>query len=130
MAKGDKLHIRPHHGICIAHYIGYGYDERFVENMNEVTCRLSSEPEQEVILHISADVLCRCCPNDERGRCSAQEQVEGYDNKCLRLCGLSEGEIIRWCDFCHEVKTKLLDTGKWRQVCEECGWLSICGRQH
>jgi len=124
------LYIRPHHGLCIAHYIGYGYDNKFVRNMNLVTAQLTNDPKQEICLRITADVLCSCCPNNRSGVCETQKKVEQYDAKCLELCGLTDHQLIRWQDFQKIISNRLLQTGAWQQVCKECCWLTVCGEQY
>ena len=42
------LRLRPHHGMCIANFVGRGYDEVFTVNMNQTAEALKAEPQQEI----------------------------------------------------------------------------------
>ena len=52
------LRLRPHHGMCIANFVGRGYDEVFTVNMNQTAEALKAEPQQEIWLKAGEDVLC------------------------------------------------------------------------
>jgi len=120
------IRLRPHHGLCIRHFTGRGYDQRFTENMTAVVGALKGDPAQEIVIVEDADVLCGCCPNLVGGRCVTQEKVSGYDATCLRLCGLRFGQRVRWDAFQDAISTKVLGEHELAEVCKECEWLSVC----
>ena len=52
-------HLRPHHLLCIQHYVGRGYDEAFTLHMNQVTESLKQHPDQQIQIHEGCDELCK-----------------------------------------------------------------------
>ena len=55
--------LRPHHLLCTQGYSGHGYDDAFVEHMNDVVHQLREVPGTRIHLTFSTDTLCSCCPN-------------------------------------------------------------------
>ena len=122
------MYLRPHHGLCIQHYMGKGYDSRFVQNMNQVVRQLRAFPQQLIELTVEMDVLCGHCPHNKQGRCDTQEKVTAYDNNCLRFTGLLEGQQLTWETFRETVEKQILGRKKLNQVCVDCSWLPLCER--
>jgi len=125
-SKVTKLRIRPHHGLCINHYIGNGYSEEFVDNMNKITEMLKQNPKQKIILQSSMDALCNFCPNNQNGVCATQDKVDCFDKACLLECGFHNGQEIEWEKFKDKISRKLLETSKWKDICKECSWFMLC----
>ncbi len=120
-----KIILRPHHGLCIAHFVGKGYDDAFVENMTDVIRRLN-EPDAAVRLTSSPDVICARCPNNQGGACRSGQKVALYDAKALALCGLAEGQTLPWAAYARAVWENILSQGRLITVCDGCCWLDIC----
>ena len=79
---------RPHHLLCTQGYSGHGYDDAFVEHMNDVVHQLREVPGTRIHLTFSTDTLCSCCPNKlGEDLCDTQEKVKRYDRdrKSTRL---------------------------------------------
>lgn len=119
------MKIRPHHGLCIAHFKGLGYSQEFVENMQKVTAALRSEDNQ-VTLVCHTDDICCCCPHNSNGECESGQKVLSYDIACLEYCGLKDNQTIRWSEFSDKVMQNIILPGRLREVCRECQWLDIC----
>lgn len=49
--------LRPHHGMCFQFYEGKGYSEDFTDHMGRIIKECEANPEQKLILKISADVV-------------------------------------------------------------------------
>lgn len=118
--------LRPHHGLCIRHFVGHGYSNEFTTNMRQVIELLNGNPQQEILLQCSADVLCNACPHNQNGICSSIEKVDLYDIKCLSLCNLKKGQTISWQSFTQLIEKYLIANNQWELVCTGCNWLTLC----
>jgi hypothetical protein len=120
------IYLRPHHGLCIQHFIGKGYSQEFIDNMKNTIEFLESKENVEITLTCGVDIICGCCPNNNEGVCLSSKKTSCYDNRCLRICDLNEGNILLWRNFKRIVQDSILKVDKLKEVCTECTWLSIC----
>ncbi|MEM4702236.1 MAG: DUF1284 domain-containing protein [Archaeoglobaceae archaeon] len=114
--------LRGHHLICLHFFKGYGYDEKFVENVQRI---LKEIKEVEVVDGI--DEICMACPHNE-GFCNFSEnsemEVKELDSLALKLMNLKPGMILEWEDLKVKVP-KIMD--EWRNLaCRECDWRGVC----
>lgn len=124
----SEYKIRFHHGLCIGFFEGKGYSREFTENMTAVREMLDLEnPEIEITLN--SDIICRKCPNLKDGICRSNGKVSRYDRKVMELCGISDGERIKWNDFQKKVSDRIISVGKLGEVCSDCQWLYICEKK-
>ena len=72
------------------------------------------------------DEICRCCPNNQSGTCTTQEQVLRYDEGVLRLCGLKPGQVLHYQDFDRKVTQEILQPGRREEICPDCQWSGLC----
>ena len=124
----DGIAVRPHHGLCGEFFQGKGYSGEFVGNMSAVLDMLGRE-DPLITLTVGADRICCRCPNNMEGHCETEEKVTRYDNAVLNLCGLSDGDILRWGEFRSLVREKIISPGLLSQVCGDCMWFYICGKK-
>lgn len=117
--------LRPHHALCIAHFVGKGYSEAFVKNMHSVIQALN-EPEATVRLTCSEDSICMGCPNNGSGSCLSEPKPVVYDERVLHLCNLAAGQTLYWKTFQTIVLRNILEPGKLAEVCDDCRWLNLC----
>ena len=118
--------VRPHHGLCGIFFMGKGYSGEFVENMSAVL-DLLCESDPPIKLTVGADNICCRCPNNVEGICETADKVTRYDNAVLKLCGLSDGDVLRWGEFRAKVREKIISPGLLSEVCGDCMWFYICG---
>lgn len=121
------LNIRPHHGLCMQNFVGNGYSEKFVENMQQVLHRLKETPTQEICLIGAEDVLCSCCPHHQNG-CVSGQKVSFLDREVLQTCGLNEKQRLPWNEFRSLVEEKILFTSEFDRICCSCEWFGLCKR--
>ena len=129
VAKGSVMsysELRPHHGLCFQFYEGKGYSPDFTNHMGKVIKDCNHSPQQVIRLMITADTVCENCPNNDDGICTSHEKVTRYDEEVLRVCGISEGELMPYADFIALVKKKIIDTGLRGHICGDCSWDDIC----
>lgn len=125
MIKMDNtFNIRPHHGMCMAYFVGYGYSDGFSANMEKLLNSLL--PNTEIRLTVSTDVVCVACPNNKDGLCDKPKLVESYDKEVLRLCGFIDGQIISFGEFTESVYENILAKNLRHTICGSCQWSEIC----
>lgn len=119
------LHLRPHHGICIANFVGRGYDRAFTINMKQTVMALNAWPHQEVLLESAGDVLCSKCPNYQE-ECLTAEKVYRFDQAVLKACRLYDGSVLTWQEFRDRVEKSVIKAGKFERICHSCKWFEFC----
>ena len=73
------IRLRPHHALCLRHFVGKGYSEEFVRNMTELYNRLNSGQRQMVQIILHRDSVCIACPHDVDFSCETEEKVRALD---------------------------------------------------
>lgn len=126
MEHTAPIPLRPHHGMCLAFFVGEGYSEGFAAHMGRVKQRLTDET--PVRLTVGTDAICAACPNNSGGVCDKPALVAEYDNRVLRLCGLTDGQALPYGTFRDLVHAHILTAGKRRTICGGCQWDALCGK--
>lgn len=125
--KGQAYPIRPHHGMCLAYFIGNGYSSGFTAHMQEMLDIFMRDA--RVRLVVKTDEICGACPNSQGGSCLTPEKVEKYDRAVLEACGLLEGQEMGFLEFAAEVQKKVISAGMRSEICGDCQWNEICRSQ-
>lgn len=123
MKRRQTVSLRPHHGLCLRFFEGYGYSDDFNKNMAAVLNHL--EADSPVRIAEGHDSICKNCPNRDTGCPNAAI----YDKRVLALCGLRTGEQLSWSEFQRKICTGVLDPGRLAEVCGNCRWYDICGKK-
>ena len=127
-AKG-AVHLRPHHALCLAFFVGKGYGSEFVAGMAEIERRLAAEPDTPILLVDGTDRICSKCPHNRGGACESAEKTARYDAACLAALGLSAGCAVSWKELSRRVRENILSKpGARERVCPGCRWSSLCRR--
>ncbi|ARP51197.1 MULTISPECIES: DUF1284 domain-containing protein [Caproicibacterium] len=121
--QNEPLPLRPHHGLCLLHYIGRGYSDAFTQNMSKKAVHLREEPDTEIVLCTQTDSLCDSCPNRCGTHCSS-EKPKRYDEAVLRLCGLQAAQTLPWRELRRRCR-QLAQSGM-ESVCGDCQWFTLC----
>ena len=130
MNESPALRLRPHHLLCIPHFTGHGYNAAFTANMTAVTAQLSAHPETPVSLTTGCDDLCAACPHNTDGVCASQEKVTALDSAVLAACPLPAEHTAEWKSLAEAVRTNILQTEMFRQICSCCEWFDLCRAIH
>ena len=69
--------IRPHHGMCLAFFIGNGYSTGFTAHMQEMLELFTKGAEVQLVM--KTDEICSACPNNCEGVCEAAEKVKNKE---------------------------------------------------
>lgn len=125
--SGEPLPLRPHHGMCMAYFVGEGYSGSFSAHMAQLLSAL--RPGSPVRLTLGTDAVCAACPNNAGGVCSKPDLVAGYDRAVLVRCGLTEGQVLPFGELTARVQARILAPGLRREICPGCQWAAICDRQ-
>ena len=113
--------------MCMAYFVGHGYNGAFAAHMAALLEEL--DPASPVRLVTAADAVCGPCPNNRGGLCSKPELVAIYDRAVLTLCGLREDSLIPFGPFTQLVQERILSPGLRPAICGGCQWNSICSVQ-
>lgn len=122
--SSSPLPLRPHHGMCMAYFIGLGYSDGFSAHMAQLLQELTAE--SPVRLTVGADAVCGPCPNNHGGVCDKPDRVAAYDRAVLDLCALEDGQILPFGAFTARVQEKILTHGLRPGICGNCQWNEIC----
>lgn len=122
----QPLRLRPHHLLCIAHFVGEGYSDAFSENMDRLTKQLAAKPARQIQLCSAADAVCSCCPNRIGESCSSADKVSRYDSACLCALSLREGDCLPWGTLAEQVEKLIIRPNQREKICGDCQWNSLC----
>ena len=120
----EPVPLRPHHGMCLAYFVGEGYSGGFAVHMGQGLAALA--PDTPVKLVVNTDEICTACPNNTGGTCEKPDLVADYDRQVLSRCGLTEGEVLPFGCFTALVEEKILSSGHRREICGGCQWNGLC----
>ena len=133
--ESKRIPVRPHHGMCLAYFIGKGYSEGFSAHMEQMLHIL--EQDVPIRLVVKLDEICSACPNHQIVQdsenpekqteiCEAEEKVFRYDHGVLDACGLSDGQELSFLEFTQKVQEKVIAAGLREKICGDCQWRDIC----
>ena len=118
------VRLRAHHLICLHFYRGEGYDRDFIENLETV---LKDASVNGVLLVEGCDDVCRACPSQKEGVCTAEP---GGEEKIQRLDRLAKDllkpvdQALNWSEIKRQIPNILKD---WKTgACESCEWKVVC----
>lgn len=77
--------LRPHHGMCLAYFVGKGYSDGFTIHMEEMLEKFLAGA--SVQLTLQEDEICSACPNNLVQGCEAGRKVQRFDRSVLAYCG-------------------------------------------
>lgn len=115
------LELRPHHINCLYFYKGYGYDEEFVKNMNEIASYFNNNNDEKIKLVDRCDDVCRACPNKKEGRCETFEKVKQLDKNTLKEYNLKIGQLYSISDIKKNIYENF-SKDKFLRICKDCSW--------
>lgn len=123
-AGEEALPLRPHHLLCTQGYSGKGYDEAFVQHMNQVVAYLRNDPEARIRLTFSTDAICSACPRRlGEDLCRDQKKVKAFDSRLTEAFGLQE-RVYRYRELVQSIDANMTET-MLCHICEGCGWYPV-----
>ena len=124
------IRLRPHHALCLRHYVGKGYNDDFVANMSEIHARLQSGEREMVQIIMHRDSLCSPCPHQVNATCDRECWVQQIDRAVAKACGLRSGLWLPWKDLCAMLDQHIFNQEKWQELCAGCPWYDVCREVH
>ncbi|MDE6540220.1 MAG: DUF1284 domain-containing protein [Ruminococcus sp.] len=116
----SKYKLRPHHALCINFFEGKGYSNEFTENMTRVIENFHENPIIEITT--GDDVICSKCPCTD-----CHDKALSYDMKVIDICGIAGS--ISWENLQKNIREKIINAGKLKEICSDCQWFSICEKK-
>jgi hypothetical protein len=119
-----KITFRPHHFLCTLGFQGRGYDDKFVDNYQNIKDGLTDDTLIHIVGH--TDSICAPCPHKRDLLCATQTKIEALDTRHAEALNLISGETLSWGDAKNRMKK--LDIEKFHEICTGCGWkaLGVC----
>lgn len=115
------MRLRPHHLLCTQGYIGKGYNDSFVKNMDAITLQFRNEESTSFELVFSTDSLCEHCPNKfGRNLCKDNDKVNEIDQKVITYFNLKEQTYV-YQDLIREINEKMT-AEMMNDICGKCEW--------
>ncbi len=114
------INLRYHHLLCLYYFKGFGYDEKFINNMGKIKAKYQNE---EINLVTSFDDLCKSCPNKVDGLCRWEDKVIRYDNNMKNI--IEKGNNILYSDIEDKIKEIINDKNR-LHICDDCKWNEYC----
>lgn len=121
-----KLILRGHHLLCLKGFQGFGYDEKFVENMTEVNDLRKSE-NTKIKLTSSPDDICKACPNLKNSICenaSQNSRIVSMDNEVLKK--LDSGREYDALELFEKIDSIFNSKESVSEICFNCMWHEKC----
>ncbi|MGL4670431.1 MAG: DUF1284 domain-containing protein [Methanobacteriaceae archaeon] len=142
MDYNKEIRIRPHHLLCIQGYQGYGYDNKFNQNLKEISSIIlknKNKSTPKLIISNYNDDICHHCPNlTSKNYCKNienNEDIKLIDNNVMKKLEISETlqpnnsltkntytpkEIFNLINKKISKKTDLVG------ICDNCSWTDKC----
>jgi len=122
----EKLHLRPHHGLCVILFDESGHSAPYISIMRKIIEILRRNPKTEVVLRRELDVICGNCSHNTDSVCGKADEVVLSDDRILSYCGLEFGNEICWDDFRQTLIDKIISKDSLPAACEGCDYLNRC----
>lgn len=121
-----KLTLRGHHLLCLKGFQGYGYDEKFTQNMTKINL-LRKQEKTTILLTDSPDDICASCPNLKNNICENIQQnanIVNMDHEVLKNIDSSkEYDSIELFSEIDEIFNTQESVSK---ICFKCMWHEKC----
>ena len=96
-----------------------------MREMKEIT-EILDECNPGVTVVEKCDIICRACPNNAGGTCLFEQKVNGFDRRCLEICGFKAEDKFSWSELKKCVYEKIIATHRLGKVCGDCEWFQLC----
>ncbi|MGA9139406.1 MAG: DUF1284 domain-containing protein [Methanocella sp.] len=121
--------LRAHHLLCLLGFQGIGYTADFIRNFQKVKRLVEQNPDLEIEVVDSCDVVCIQCPNAQGSHCfkgglSENRSVRDMDRRVMAKLDIRPGDRFKARDLFALIKEKI-GPSDIRDLCRGCEWLSL-----
>ena len=138
--KKKVIYLRGHHLLCLQGYQGYGYDDNFKKNMENIISILKNEDSNvKVVLTESPDDLCKFCPNlidricigelnnaEKSMHSITNGKIVSMDSKVLKKAKINKRKEYLFSEAVILVNNSFKYLRDAKEVCGECEWIDKC----
>ena len=120
------LILRAHHLLCLQGFQGYGYDEKFVENMIKVNEKRKIKDTKIKVVN-TPDDLCKACPNLKNGICEStieNNKIISMDDEVLKK--LPKKDYFKSEDLFEIINKRFKSRDDVKDICLGCKWHDLC----
>lgn len=124
------MKIRGHHLLCLLHFEGKGYSEKFLQNMGRIKEKL--EGGYKFFLVIGKDDICNKCPYSKGKRCLRESkigEIEEKDKRIIGFLGLKEGKDYFYSDI-NRIIFEKIKRKDFENFCKDCSWFHLCSSRN
>jgi hypothetical protein len=128
--SGKKgIPLRAHHLLCLLGFQGIGYTADFIRNFHKVKRMVEQNPDLEIEVVDSCDVVCIQCPNSHdldcyKGGLSDNRTVKEMDRRLIEKLEIKAGDHFKARELFALVREKIKPEDL-RDICRGCEWLSL-----
>lgn len=116
------IYLRPHHINCIYFFIGKGYDESFIHNMNKVIYILNKNRNEKNIKFVcNCDFICKKCPNKKHRNCIDKQHVLNLDRRTIIEYELDLNKLYSFDEIINKYYLNY-SAEKFTNICKTCEW--------
>lgn len=131
--SGEPMPIRAHTLLCLQGYRGLGYDEKFIDRMDEISAYLAQNPYARIRVTASTDIICECCPHNIDGLCAVDEEAKpslptikldnskAMDHRVLQHLDLEEDSVQVWAEIL-DILANNIQSSDMDHLCRDCRW--------
>lgn len=121
--------LRPHHILCFQGYIGKGYSESFIDNMNTIVKKLREDSSIKIKLTLYTDDVCKKCPHKvEHVGCASNNKVLSMDKKIMGYLNL-DFKIYSYEYLLNRLQQNITMEA-FNDICRDCEWYNygLCAK--
>ncbi|HOJ30418.1 MAG TPA: DUF1284 domain-containing protein [bacterium] len=120
--------VRPHHLFCILGFHGKGYNKKFVENMENICCKIKNDPNITLILVEGADDICSCCPHMRDSICVKKPDSEIFlknaEKEIMKILRIDFNDSVEAKRIYNRIKDFDFNDAIFK-LCGECEWYTF-----
>lgn len=124
------LKIRAHHLLCLQGFQGFGYNDAFVDHLQEIVTKLKNHPDLLIEVVTTCDTVCSGCPHCREAECRQDEgtehQMEMLDLAVLKKTGLEANQTATAEWFFTKINTTFSTRAQRAMLCGDCQWSPVC----
>lgn len=137
------IQLRAHHLLCLQGYQGYGYDEKFKENLEKILTSLKNDKNIQITLTDSKDDICNCCPHLNNEKCisgldlektpanyekisESNNKIVEMDSKILNKANLEKNKKYSYKELINKINDVFSTYFKAKEICNDCEWENEC----